>query len=88
MVAPTGCLLRSSLSRDALVAMGHEPKDTVGGEIQIAISRYQSLAFARELNAGMVHVNGTTIQEEAHVRFGSTARADSGEKGARSVSTH
>ena len=30
----------------------------------------QALRFAEELRAGMVHINGTTIQEEPHVPFG------------------
>lgn len=29
-----------------------------------------AMRFAEEMDAGMVHVNGTTIQEEAHVPFG------------------
>lgn len=30
----------------------------------------QAMRFAEELNAGMVHVNGTTIQDEPHIPFG------------------
>ena len=28
------------------------------------------MRFAEELEAGMVHVNGTTIQDEPHIPFG------------------
>ena len=30
----------------------------------------QAMRFAEELHAGMVHINGTTIQEEPHIPFG------------------
>ena len=30
----------------------------------------QAMRFAEELEAGMVHINGTTIQDEPHIPFG------------------
>ncbi len=41
-----------------------------------------SLRFAREVDAGMVHVNGATIQEEPHVPFGGVGDSGFGREGA------
>lgn len=41
-----------------------------------------ALRFTRECNAGMVHVNGPTIQEEAHVPFGGNGDSGFGREGA------
>ena len=38
----------------------------------------QALRFANGLNAGMVHVNGTTVQEEAHIPFGGVGESGFG----------
>lgn len=41
-----------------------------------------SLRFAREVDAGMVHVNGATIQEEPHAPFGGVGDSGFGREGA------
>lgn len=40
-----------------------------------------AMVFAQELRAGMVHVNGGTIQEEAHVPFGGVGDSGFGREG-------
>ncbi|MEM9587302.1 MAG: aldehyde dehydrogenase family protein [Planctomycetota bacterium] len=41
-----------------------------------------AMQFARQSTAGMVHVNGGTLQEEAHVPFGGTGDSGFGREGA------
>lgn len=41
----------------------------------------QAMRFAEELNAGMVHINGATLQEEAHVPFGGVGDSGFGREG-------
>jgi acyl-CoA reductase-like NAD-dependent aldehyde dehydrogenase len=38
----------------------------------------QAMRFAEELQAGMVHVNGTTIQDEPHIPFGGVGESGFG----------
>lgn len=40
-----------------------------------------AMRFAEQLDAGMVHVNGATLQEEAHVPFGGTGDSGFGREG-------
>ena len=39
---------------------------------------HQAIRFANELNVGMVHVNGPTVQEEAHIPFGGVGESGFG----------
>jgi acyl-CoA reductase-like NAD-dependent aldehyde dehydrogenase len=41
-----------------------------------------ALRFAGEVDAGMVHTNGGTVQEEAHVPFGGVGDSGFGREGA------
>ena len=42
----------------------------------------RAMEFAESLNAGMVHVNGSTIQDEPHVPFGGVGKSGFGREGA------
>ena len=41
----------------------------------------KALHFAQNINAGMCHVNGSTIHDEAHVPFGGNGQSGSGREG-------
>ncbi|MDP5362662.1 MAG: aldehyde dehydrogenase family protein, partial [Paracoccaceae bacterium] len=41
----------------------------------------KALHFARNINAGMCHINGPTVHDEAHVPFGGNRESGVGREG-------
>ena len=41
----------------------------------------KAMHFAQNINAGMCHINGSTIHDEAHVPFGGNGQSGSGREG-------
>jgi aldehyde dehydrogenase (NAD+) len=81
LFGPVACVTKAD-NPDHALALAN---DTVYGLSSAVLTNDLQLAmrFARELEAGMVHVNGTTVHDEPHVPFGGVKDSGNGREGGR-----
>ncbi len=76
---PVTCVSVVETSEDALAAANQTSFGLVASVFTADIDA--ALRFAQQLNVGMVHINGMTIQQEPHVPFGGVGDSGFGREG-------
>lgn len=76
---PVTCLYKVQSAEEALERANATDFGLCGAIFTNQLDK--ALEYAQRLNAGMVHINGSTIQEEPHVPFGGTGQSGFGREG-------